>query len=301
MSFVMCTIYMADAGMGQSLVRTPASERTTWSSAFWMISGFGGLLSLALVGISFAAPLVFGEPRLQGLLLGLAVVPLIVSAIAAPTADLQQRQKFRELAGIEGVSALTGLGVAITLAFQGAGAWALVMQQVAFWVMKAALIDMDLAISVYLDTSERERRDIRDRSQTAGKPARPGVRWTNRPCSNHAKRTITHGTLMRVIFARRSNVAPPRARPREPPRPRAPPRSCARTGDRAPARPEKPTEPPNDPRDAREANPARAGPRFRTAPPGGRARGSRHRPRRRPSASKTPAAGGTSPDEPSAN
>jgi O-antigen/teichoic acid export membrane protein len=140
MSFVMCTIYMADAGMGQSLVRTPASERTTWSSAFWMISGFGGLLSLALIGISFAAPLVFGEPRLQGLLLGLAVVPLIVSAIAAPTADLQQRQKFRELAGIEGVSALTGLGVAITLAFQGAGAWALVMQQVAFWVMKAALI-----------------------------------------------------------------------------------------------------------------------------------------------------------------
>ena len=47
-------------------------------------------------------------------------------------------------------------------------------------------------------------------------------------------------------------------------------------------------------RGTREANPARAGPRFRTAPPGGRARGSRHRPRRRPSASKTPAAGGTS-------
>lgn len=140
MSFVMCTIYMADAGMGQSLVRTPASERTTWSSAFWMIFGFGGLLSLLLVAISFVVPLMFGEQRLQGLLLGLAVVPLIVSAIAAPTADMQQRQKFRELAAIEGVSALTGLGVAIVLAFQGAGAWALVLQQVAFWVMKAVLI-----------------------------------------------------------------------------------------------------------------------------------------------------------------
>jgi O-antigen/teichoic acid export membrane protein len=140
MSFVMCTIFMADAGMGQSLVRTPASDRTTWSSAFWVISGFGGLLSLLLVAIAFLAPLVFGEPRLQGLLLGLAVVPLIVSAIAAPTADMQQRQKFRELAAIEGFSALTGLGVAIALAFQGAGAWALVLQQVAFWVVKALLI-----------------------------------------------------------------------------------------------------------------------------------------------------------------
>ncbi len=140
MSFVMCTIFMADAGLGQSLVRTAASDRITWSSAFWMISGFGGLLSLALVAIAFAAPLVFGEPRLQGLLLGLAIVPLIVSAISAPTADMQQRQKFRELAAIEGASALMGLGVAITLAFQGAGAWALVLQQVAFWVMKALLI-----------------------------------------------------------------------------------------------------------------------------------------------------------------
>ena len=52
------------------------------------------------MAIAFAAPLVFGEPRLQGLLLGLAIVPLIVSAISAPTADMQQRQKFRELAAI---------------------------------------------------------------------------------------------------------------------------------------------------------------------------------------------------------
>jgi len=140
MSFVMCTIYMADAGMGQSLVRTAASDRTTWSSAFWMISGFGALLSLLLVAIAFVAPLLFAEPRLQGLLLGLAIVPLIVSVIAAPTADMQQRQKFRELAAIDGVSALTGLSVAIALAFQGAGAWALVLQQVAFFVMKALLI-----------------------------------------------------------------------------------------------------------------------------------------------------------------
>jgi O-antigen/teichoic acid export membrane protein len=140
MSFVMCTIYLADAGMGQSLVRTPASERTIWSSAFWMISGFGGLLSAVLVAIAFTAPMMFGEPRLTGLLLGLAIVPLIVSAIAAPTAELQQRQRFRELAAIEGLSALTGLGVAITLAFKGWGAWSLITQQIVFWVIKAALV-----------------------------------------------------------------------------------------------------------------------------------------------------------------
>ncbi len=34
MGFVVSTIFLADAGMGQSLVRTPSSDTTTWSTAF---------------------------------------------------------------------------------------------------------------------------------------------------------------------------------------------------------------------------------------------------------------------------
>jgi len=140
MGFVVSTIFLADAGMGQSLVRTPASDTKTWSSAFWAITGFGVGLSLLLVAIAFVTPIVFGEPRLLGLMLALSIIPFMVSALAAPTAELQQRQKFRELAAIEAVSALTGLGTAIVMAFQGAGAWALVLQQIAFWTMKGALL-----------------------------------------------------------------------------------------------------------------------------------------------------------------
>jgi O-antigen/teichoic acid export membrane protein len=140
MGFVVATIFMADAGMGQSLVRTPSSDTTTWSSAFWAITSFGVGLSLLLVVVAFAAPIVFGEPRLFGLILGLAVIPFLVASLAAPTAEMQQRQKFRELAGIEGVSALTALGVAIATAFHGAGAWALVLQQIAFWLTKGLLV-----------------------------------------------------------------------------------------------------------------------------------------------------------------
>lgn len=140
MGFVVSTIFLADAGMGQSLVRTPSSDTATWSSAFWAITGFGVGLSLVLVLIAFVTPIVFNEPRLLGLMLGLSIIPFIVSALAAPAAELQQRQKFRELAAIEAFSALIGLGTAIVLAFQGAGAWALVIQQIAFWTTKGALI-----------------------------------------------------------------------------------------------------------------------------------------------------------------
>jgi O-antigen/teichoic acid export membrane protein len=140
MSFVLGTIFLADAGLGQSLVRTPASETETWSSAFWLMSAFGAGLCLLLCLIALAAPAMFGEPRLGPLLLALAPVPLLVSVLAAPTADMQQRQRFRELAAIEVFCALGGLATAFALALNGAGAWALVCQQLAFWVMKAALL-----------------------------------------------------------------------------------------------------------------------------------------------------------------
>jgi O-antigen/teichoic acid export membrane protein len=140
MSFVVCTIFLSDAGLGQSLVKTPASEATTWSSAFWLTVMFGTGLTLLLVAVAFAAPVIFGEPRLTPIILGFAVVPLLVSGLAAPIADLQQRQRFRELAAIDVVSSILGLSSAIVLAFQGAGAWALVVQQIVFWVVKGALV-----------------------------------------------------------------------------------------------------------------------------------------------------------------
>lgn len=140
MSFVVGTIFLADAGLGQSLVRTPASETGTWSSAFWLMTAFGIGLALLLCLIALAAPAMFGEDRLGPLILGLAPIPLLVSVLAAPTAEMQQRQRFRELAAIEVGCALVGLATAIVLALNGAGAWALVCQQLAFWVMKAFLL-----------------------------------------------------------------------------------------------------------------------------------------------------------------
>jgi O-antigen/teichoic acid export membrane protein len=140
MSFVISTIFLADAGMGQSLVRTPASEIETWSSVFWTILAIGAALSLLLAGAGWLAGQLFREPRLTSLLLTLSIVPLMVALVAPATAELQQRQRFRDLAAIETVSALAGIGVAIILAFRGAGAWAIVAQQLTLWGVKSAIL-----------------------------------------------------------------------------------------------------------------------------------------------------------------
>lgn len=136
MSFVVFSIFLADCGMGQSLVRTPAADLDTWSSVFWTVIAFGAGLTMVLGALAWPIAMIFGEPRLLGLLLALSAVPMMAALLAAPLADLQQRRRFRELAVIEIVSTFIGLGAALVFAFKGAGAWAIAIQQLAIWLTK---------------------------------------------------------------------------------------------------------------------------------------------------------------------
>lgn len=140
MSFVWFTMALADAGMGQSLVRTPASETDVWSSAFWMITGLAGALSLFLLAIAWPMAWIFGQPQLALLIAALAPVPLMQGMLAPAIADLQQRECFTQLAAAEIAGAISGLTAAVLLALGGYGAWALVAQQLAMWVAKALVI-----------------------------------------------------------------------------------------------------------------------------------------------------------------
>lgn len=140
MSFVLFTLALADAGMGQSLVRTPALERDTWSSAFWVISGLSGCLSLFLVAIAWPAAWILDTPALAPLIWALAPVPLIQGMAAAHVANLQQRERFPILAAAEIGGAVAGISTAVILALSGYGAWALVGQQLALWIVKGSVV-----------------------------------------------------------------------------------------------------------------------------------------------------------------
>src|SRR5262245_47950398 len=140
MSFVLFTMAFSDAGMGQSLVRTPPEERDVWSSAFWMISGLSASLSLLLLLIAWPAAWVFNQPGLAPLVMALAPLPLMQGMLSPAIADLQQREKFPQQALAEISGALSGIVAAIVVALNGGGAWALVIQQLAYWVVKGAVL-----------------------------------------------------------------------------------------------------------------------------------------------------------------
>ena len=129
MVFVFFTTALSDAGLGASLVRTPFSDRLVWNSAFWVISGFGALLSLVLLALAWPVALIFAQPALTPMIAALAVLPLVQSGCAVFEADLRQREKFQHLAGANTFSALAGLAAAIAGALNGWAAWALIAQQ----------------------------------------------------------------------------------------------------------------------------------------------------------------------------
>jgi len=140
MSFVLFTMAFSDAGMGQSLVRTPPEEIAVWSSAFWMIALLSASLSLLLLAIAWPAAWVFDEPRLAPLVLALAPLPVVQGMLSPALADLQQREKFTHLALADILGALCGVVLAIWIALAGGGAWALAAQQLGYWGAKAIVV-----------------------------------------------------------------------------------------------------------------------------------------------------------------
>lgn len=140
LALVAITLYMADAGLSKSLVRTDTKETGIWSSAFWATLGFTGLMSLLILALAWPSAAFFNEPRLAPMMAALAVLPLIQGAQSIPNAELLQREKFITLAAAEFVSAIAGVVVAIWMALEGFGAWALVAQQLALWGVKALIL-----------------------------------------------------------------------------------------------------------------------------------------------------------------
>jgi len=139
-AFVVFAMAISDAGLGQTLVRVDPRDRLVWSSAFWLISGIGLVLTLIIVALAVPSAWLLQEPRLVPVILALAPLPLMQALMAPISADLQQREQFRHIAGAELICSIAGTAVAIGLALAGAGVWALVWQQLTVWILRFAIL-----------------------------------------------------------------------------------------------------------------------------------------------------------------
>jgi O-antigen/teichoic acid export membrane protein len=139
MPFVLFAMMIADAGVGMSLVRTPARDREEWSTCFWLSVLFGLSLAILSAGLAPLAAQLFAEPPLKSILRALAVGVFAQAVFLVPRAAQQQSDHFTTIAGIEIAAILTGIAAAVAIGLYGGGAWALVGQQLVFFIVRLLL------------------------------------------------------------------------------------------------------------------------------------------------------------------
>jgi O-antigen/teichoic acid export membrane protein len=138
MPILALSMMIADAGVGMSLVRSSASNRRVWSTCFWLSVLLGAVLAALMTASAPVASRLLHEPRVGPVIVALAVVVVLQAIAIIPTTMLQQQQRFNTIATIEISSVAVGIGVAVIIAIQGGGAWALVGQQLSYSLVKLA-------------------------------------------------------------------------------------------------------------------------------------------------------------------
>jgi PST family polysaccharide transporter len=128
--FTTILMHLTGGGFSQALIRQPCLTRAHLDTAFHTNIAVGLVLGSALALGSGTISGWLGEPRLQPVLLGLSVMPVLAGVSSVPEGLLSREMQFRSLSIRHLFATGTSTTVALVLAFAGAGVWALVAQTV---------------------------------------------------------------------------------------------------------------------------------------------------------------------------
>jgi len=123
-------LVFADLAFGSALIQREHLTEVDRSTIFWTNIA-GGLLFTA-AGVALSGPVAdfYHEPAVKPLFAAFSVTFVVTALSATHSALLTREMNFRSLELRQLLSYLIGAVVGITLAARGAGAWAIVMQQI---------------------------------------------------------------------------------------------------------------------------------------------------------------------------
>lgn len=118
-------------GMPDALVRAPSAHTALTDAVFWAVLAVGAAATALVAGAGLFAAVGLHDPRLGGLIAVQGLTSLALAAAAAPTGLLLRKMRTRALVRRTVMSKLAGLAAAVGFAFAGAGAWAIVLGNLA--------------------------------------------------------------------------------------------------------------------------------------------------------------------------
>jgi PST family polysaccharide transporter len=141
--FTAFAVLIQDMGTSAAIIQRKELTQPLVSTVFWQNVIVGLALMLIVGGISPLAAILLKEPRLQDVLLALTFVFPLGSAATMQQAILQREGRMKDLARIEILTSLIGLGAGVGAALYGWGVYSLVVQQ----IVAAALRTLQLWVS----------------------------------------------------------------------------------------------------------------------------------------------------------
>ena len=138
--FSSLVMVFSDLALGAALIQRKTLTEQDKNTAFWVTVGSGVVFTA--LGILLSGPIasLYGEPDARPLLVALSASFLVTAAGATQLTLMMRVMDFRrsELLGLAG--SVGGAACGVVLAARGAGAWALVVQQIAATVLTTALV-----------------------------------------------------------------------------------------------------------------------------------------------------------------
>jgi O-antigen/teichoic acid export membrane protein len=135
----------ADAGISNAIIYYQDIAQEQLSSLYWLNVSVSVFLALTLAVTSYWVASWYQQPPLQYLLM-LAAATLVVGALGQQIRVLAQKNlRFADLAKVELIAALVGFVAAVTLAWMGAGVYALIAGSLTTAVVGCLLVWLRLS------------------------------------------------------------------------------------------------------------------------------------------------------------
>jgi O-antigen/teichoic acid export membrane protein len=123
-----------DFGLSSAAIQSPTLSRDERSNLWWVNVAIGTACSLVSLALAPVIAALYGEPALTLIVFALAPLFIVSGANTQYRADLSRDLRFVALATTDITAQALSLTVAVACAYNGAGYWAIVAQQVTLGV-----------------------------------------------------------------------------------------------------------------------------------------------------------------------
>lgn len=131
---------LIDGGIGSRIVQKKEILEEDYLAFFWCNAGMSLLTCGLLVVFSQAIALFYGDPKLQPVVMVMAVVVFLMNAGRVQDSRLIRELQFKKFSLVVVISVLAGSIAGLILAFAGAGVWAILGQQLVFSLTRAVAL-----------------------------------------------------------------------------------------------------------------------------------------------------------------